>query len=72
MALNLPHFQHFDMHIAPMSLGHKWKSWLGEFENLMLALAVDDKKRMKALLLYYAGHEVHKLYKTLVTTTTDY
>ena len=57
------------MHVVdPMSLGHKWKSWRGEFENLMLALGVEDKKRMKALLLFYAGHEVHELYKTLITT----
>ena len=31
----------------------------------MLALDVKDKKRQRALLLYYAGQDVHSLYQTL-------
>ena len=67
MAINLPSFQRFDMHVDPMSLGYKWKSWTGEFDNLMVALGVTNAPRKKALLLYYAGHDVHELYKTLFT-----
>ena len=65
MTLNLPTFNYFDVHSSPMSLGPKWKLWLGEFQNLMIALNVEDKIRQKALLLFYAGHDVHEIYKTL-------
>ena len=50
MALNLPPFKQFDTHLDPMSLGSKCKSWIDEFQNLMLALNVEYKKRMKALI----------------------
>ena len=61
MSYNLPPFKEFDVNEDPMSLGPKWESWIDEFQNLMLALGVEDKKRMKALLLYYAGRDVHDL-----------
>ena len=67
MALNLPQFNHFDTHTSPMSLGYKWKAWLDDFKNLLLALGVEDGIRQKALLLFYAGKEVHEIYKTLIT-----
>ena len=54
-----------------MSPGPKWKSWIDEFLNLMLSLNTEYKKRMKALLLYYAGRHVHELYKTLTTDITE-
>ena len=64
MSFSLPQFKQFDIHVDPMSLGPKWQSWIDEFQNLMLALKVECKKRMKALMIYYAGEDVHELYKT--------
>ena len=71
MALYLPPFKQFDTHLDPMSLGSKWKSWIDEFQNLMLALNVECKKRMKALMLYYAGQDVHELYNTLTDNVNE-
>ena len=71
MSYNLPPFKVFDVNEDPMSLGPKWESWIDEFQNLMLALGVEDKKRMKALLLYYAGRDVHDIYKTLTDVPTE-
>ena len=55
---NLPEFRKFDIEGESTSTGIRWKSWLAEFENLLTALAVTDKKRQRALMLYYAGKEV--------------
>ena len=63
----LPHLKKFDIHDEPTSLGTKWKTWISEFQNLILALGVRDTKRQRALLLYYAGSDVHNIYKTLIT-----
>ena len=65
----LPQFRKFDIHDEPTSLGTRWKTWISEFQNLILALGVRDKKRQRALLLYYAGSDVHNIYKTLITET---
>jgi hypothetical protein len=35
------------------------------FQNFMVALNITDHKRKKALLLHYAGDEVHNLFDTL-------
>ena len=63
---SLPEFRKFDVESEPTSVGIRWKAWLAEFENLLVALAVEDKKRQRALMLYYAGKEVHDIYKSLV------
>ena len=71
MASSLPLFRPFDMNTEPASQGLKWKSWISDFDNLMLAINIDNKKRMKALLLFYAGPDVHALYKTLSTDAAE-
>ena len=38
------------------------------FRNLLLALAVDDAKRQRALLLHYAGEGVNEIFETLPNT----
>ena len=68
MASNLTDFRRFDVNGEPTSIGIRWKTWLAEFENLIIALAVEDKKRQRALMLYYAGKDVHDIYKSLITT----
>ena len=64
--MSLPAFKKFDIYEEPTSIGTRWKSWTAELENLMLALDIKDKKRQRALFLYYAGHDVHNIYKTLI------
>ena len=44
----LPNFRHFEIDSEPTSLGVRWKKWLLEFENLIVALNVLDKKRQRA------------------------
>ena len=65
----LPQFKKFNIHEE--TLGTRWKLWLSELENLLLALDIKDKKRQRAMLLYYAGPEVHNIYQTLTITEDD-
>ena len=41
-------------------------------ENLFVASAISDKKRQRALLLYYAGEEVSEIFDTLPDTGEDF
>ena len=63
----LPVFKKFDIHEEPTALGTRWKLWLSELENLILALDIKDKKRQRAMLMYYAGPDVHSIYQTLIS-----
>ena len=72
MASSLPDFPKFDVNAEPSSLGVEWINWLDRFENLLIALAVEDDARKKALMLYYGGKELHDVYKTLAAATDDY
>ena len=67
MAQNLPDFPSFNINEEPNSLAVQWNKWMDRFENLLKALAVgeDEDGRKKALLLYYAGKDVHEIYQTL-------
>ena len=53
-ALGLPSFQKFDVSNDENSVGIRWN----------LDMAIDAKKREKALLLHYAGDEVFEIYET--------
>ena len=45
---------------------------MAEFENLLVAFNVTDNNRQRALLLYYAGNDVHEIYRCLLgETDTD-
>ena len=39
MASNLPEFRKFAVEGEPSSIGVRWKLWLSEFENLLLAFS---------------------------------
>lgn len=56
----LPHFPTFVVHTEG-STATRWKKWKERFENLIVAMNITDKKRQKALLLHYAGEEVHDI-----------
>ena len=72
MATSLPDFPSFDVNKEPSSLGIEWNNWCTRFDNLLLALAITDSKRKKALLLFYAGKDVHDIYGTLTTDDQEY
>ena len=65
MATALPHFPPFDVHGDEGNAASRWKKWLERFDNLLVAMAVTDKPRKKALLLHYAGPDVHEIFSTL-------
>ena len=53
------------MHEYRASLGILWHKWLGRLRNLFVALNVKERRRQRALLLYYGGQELHDLFTTL-------
>ena len=71
----LPEFRRFNIDEEKTSLGIRWKTWVAELENLIVALNITDPKRKRAIMLYYAGNDVHEIYCSLLTTPdklTDY
>ena len=71
MASALPHFDPFDIH-ADSAIAQRWRKWIKRLENLFIAAAITDKKRQRALLLYYAGEEVCEIFETLAETGEDF
>ena len=61
----LPPFQKFDVFNEETSLGIRWTKYVSKLENMFTGLAIDSKKRKKALLLHYAGDDVFDIYETL-------
>nr|XP_039266339.1 uncharacterized protein K02A2.6-like [Styela clava] len=43
----------------------EWQQWLRRFENMCLAMSIDNAERKKALLLHFAGPEVFDLNENL-------
>ena len=60
----LPPFQKFDVFNEETSLGIRWTKYVSKLENMFTGLAIDSKKRKKALLLHYAGDDVFDIYET--------
>ena len=71
MASALPNFDPFDIH-ADGAIAQRWRKWIKRLENLFVAAAITDKKRQRALLLYYAREEVCEIFETLVHTGDDF
>ena len=71
MASALPNFDPFDIH-ANGAIAQRWRKWITRLENQFVAAAITDKKRQRALLLYYAGEEVCEIFETLVDTDDDF
>ena len=71
MATALPDFIKFNISVEPSSVGVRWTTWLSEFENLIIALGTTDKKRQRALMLYYGGNELHEIYRSLIGDDAD-
>ena len=71
MATALPEFPSFDINCDQTSLSQRWKKWIARFENLLLAMDISEPKRKKALLLHYAGQDVHDIFDTLPEPPAD-
>ena len=46
------------------SIGSRWEKYIRRFENLLLAINVNDDARKKTLLLHYAGEKVKDVFET--------
>ena len=71
MATAIPQFEPFDIH-ADGAIAQRWRKWIKRLENLFVAAAISDKKRQRALLLYYAGEGVSEIFETLPDTGDDF
>ena len=67
----IPQFEPFDIH-ADAAIAQRWKKWIKRLENLFVAAEITDKKRQRALLLYYSGDEVQEIFDTLPETGDDF
>jgi transposase InsO family protein len=67
MASALPNFPAFNVR-EDGSVSVRWARWKERLDNLLVALDVTTFKRQKALLLHYAGDEVHDIFSTLELT----
>ena len=65
MESSLLDFPNFDVNAEPTSLG------INRFDNFLIALDVTEDSRQKALVLFYAGTDVHTIYNTLVNLSDE-
>ena len=49
-----------------------WTDWVDNLSTYFTAVGITDGKRQKALLLYTAGEDLRKIYKTLQDTGVDF
>ena len=52
----------------PGALDTRFKKYIARFRNLVVAADIANPARQKALLLHYAGEEVHDIFETLPDT----
>ena len=71
MATAIPSYKPFNIH-ADGAIAQRWRKWIKRLENLFVAAAIGDKKRQRALLLYYAGEEVSEIFDTLPDMGEDF
>ena len=45
------------------SVGPRWRIWLEDFETFVVANAITDDTRKRALLLYQAGPRVREIFR---------
>ena len=71
MAVAVPDFPAFDVDTKPTSLFQRRRKWIIKVDNLLLAWDIQDLKRGKALIIYYAGQGVHDIFDTLTDPSTE-
>ncbi|CAB4007064.1 PREDICTED: uncharacterized protein LOC109615404 [Paramuricea clavata] len=62
----------FDAEGDNSSLAQRWKEWRERFNMYTVAANIKDDAQKRAVLLYVAGPSVHKIFKTLQDTGTDF
>ncbi|CAB3991399.1 hypothetical conserved 1030, partial [Paramuricea clavata] len=62
----------FDAEGDNSSLAQRWKEWRERFNMYTVAANIKDDAQKRAMLLYVAGPSVHKIFKTLQDTGTDF
>ena len=67
MAISLPNFPAFDIHLDG-NTGPRWKKWLTRLERLLTGMNITENKRRKALMLHFAGPAVDEIFDTLDDT----
>ena len=55
----------FEPKADPTNTSARWTQWIERFNTYVIAANMKDSARKRALLLYQAGPEVHKIFKTL-------
>ncbi|KAL1470826.1 hypothetical protein MTO96_024002 [Rhipicephalus appendiculatus] len=65
LAPSLPFFPPFNRGTAPVAIGDRWRRWIDRFENLLVALQINNAEQKKALLLHYIGEETYDVYASL-------
>ena len=65
---NLSPMPQFQPQSDPTNTEARWTAWLERFETYIIAAGVTEEERKRALLLYQAGPEVYKIFKTLPDT----
>ena len=50
------------------SVAPRWKTWVADFQTYLVANAITDNKRKKALLLYVAGPRVREIFRQIPET----
>ena len=50
------------------SVAPRWKTWVADFQTYLVANAITDNKRKKALLLYLAGPRVREIFRQIPET----
>ena len=72
MATSLPSFPPFE--IEGPNVGQRWEKWLKKFENLVIAMDIEEKGtedqkelklRQKAMVLHYLGPSAYDIHETL-------
>ena len=50
------------------SVSVRWTDWLKRFETYLVAMDITDPTRQRAMLLLFAGEDIHRLFSTLPGT----
>ena len=70
LGLSPPGQLHID--VSGTQQQQSWLDWIETLSTYFTAVGITDGKRQKALLLYTAGEDLRKIYKTLEDTGDDY
>ena len=60
-----PTFPAFEVIWDPSNLASRWEKWINRLTNYLTAMNITDTKRQKAMLLHFAGEQVHDIFDTL-------